>query len=58
MGVQFRACESSRQGATATPTATLLSSVTEPTSTARGSGSCLPEGAGGTDGQTHGWREG
>jgi hypothetical protein len=52
--VRFRACESSRQGATATPTAVLLSSVRGPASTAGGSGPCLPESAGGVDG-THGW---
>jgi hypothetical protein len=52
-GVRFRACESSRQGATATPTAVLLSSVRGPASTAGGSGPCLPERAagGGVDGQ-------
>jgi hypothetical protein len=52
--MRFRACQSSRQGDTATPTAVLLSSVREPTSATRGSGSCLPERAGGTEGQTHG----
>jgi hypothetical protein len=42
----FQACESSRQGATATPTAVLLSSFRKPTSTA-GVGALLPERDGG-----------
>jgi len=36
-----RACESSRQGATATPTAVLLSSIKRPSSTARDHRPCL-----------------
>jgi hypothetical protein len=38
--VGFRACESSRQGATATPTTALLSSCRRPTSTAGAKGAC------------------
>ena len=56
-GVQFRACESSRQGGTATLSAVLLISDRRPASTAGGSGLCLPEPPGGVDGYTHGWGE-
>jgi len=38
MGVRFRACRSSHQGATATPTAVLLSSVRRPPAPQEGRG--------------------
>jgi hypothetical protein len=52
MGGQFQACESSRQGATATPTTIPLSSVRRSTSATWGSGQCPPFQSGGVTGNT------